>query len=209
MRSMVQRGGPSFGAPRWMGDYSGRDNLMIGGFRLDAAQFAADDAFDVTLNDVAGAAAGDESITVDALTGALPFGTRLEFAGGTYAIVNGPAPAGATAIPVRPLLGGIADGEAATYAGTGNKYVPSGTAVGRTIAERDAGTGFGPAGDADDEVFLTAFDVDDAADIDDVELYRPNNTVYENFLPNFAGMSAAVKAKLRASYRCTINTPEA
>ena len=32
----------------------------------------------------------------------------------------------------------------------GRKHVPSGTPVGRTLVERDAGTGFGPAADTDD-----------------------------------------------------------
>lgn len=86
----------------------------------------------------------------------------------------------------------------------GRKPIPSGTAVGRTFAERDAGTGYGPAGDADDEVYLVAFDVTDAVLNSDVELYRPNSVVKETYVPGFAGLSAAVKAKLRAAYVCTV-----
>jgi hypothetical protein len=85
----------------------------------------------------------------------------------------------------------------------GKKPLPSGTAVGRTIAERDASTPFGLADAADDEVYLTAFDVDDLLDINDIELVRPNTTIKENFLPDFAGLAAGVQTKLRAAYICT------
>lgn len=206
-RSMVTRGGPSFSAPRWAGDYMGRDNLLPYGAKLVAAAFPTDDDVVVTANGAA--AVGDETMAVTALTGKLPFGTRLVFSGGAAAILTAEAEAGAVQLSIRPLVAGIADTETANYDGGGTRFVPSGTVVGRTLVERDAGTGFGPAADADDEIYLLAFDVADADEIDDAELYRPNNTVYENFLPNFAGLSAAVKAAVRAQYNCTINTPEA
>lgn len=82
----------------------------------------------------------------------------------------------------------------------GVKFVPSGTAVGRTFAERAAGTGFGPAADADDEVYLTAYDVKDAVTNPDVTLYRHGGLVKENYLPGIGSMSAAVLAKIRAAY---------
>lgn len=86
----------------------------------------------------------------------------------------------------------------------GRKPIPAGTVLGRTIAERDASTGYGPCADTDPagEVYIVAFDVTDALDIDDVELYRPNSIVKENFLPGWAGLSAAVKALVRARYLC-------
>lgn len=87
-----------------------------------------------------------------------------------------------------------------TAGGDGRKYIPSGTIVGRTYTERDAGNGYGPAADADDEVYIVAFDVSDALDVDDVEIYRPNSMVYENFLPGWAGASATIKGKIRAAY---------
>lgn len=82
----------------------------------------------------------------------------------------------------------------------GRKFLPAGTLVGRTFAERETNTAFGPAADGDDELFLTVFDVQDAAKNNDIEFYRPNSTVKENFLPNWATLSATLKAKLRALY---------
>ncbi len=83
----------------------------------------------------------------------------------------------------------------------GRKPIPSGTVVGRTYAERDAGTGFGPAADSDDEILIVAFDVTNAIDLTDVELYRPGSMVKENLLPDWDILSAAVKASLRAKYQ--------
>jgi hypothetical protein len=74
--------------------------------------------------------------------------------------------------------------------------------IGRTIAENIAGTPMGPAADADDEVWIVAFDVSDLTRINDVELVRNNTVIKENFLPGFAALSAAVKTKLRAKYVC-------
>lgn len=116
--------------PRWAGDYLGRESLIPGGARLDAAAFAAD--------------------------------------------------------------------------AEGRKGVPSGTAIGRTLAERDAGAGFGPAAATDDEIYLTAFDVTDAARNPDVELYRPGRVVKENYLPGWADLAAELKTAIRERYTCTL-----
>jgi hypothetical protein len=85
----------------------------------------------------------------------------------------------------------------------GKKPVPSGTALGRTLAERNAGTGFGPADAADDEIFLLALDVTDALVNNDCELYRPGRIVKENFLPGFGGLAAGVITALRDLYVMT------
>jgi hypothetical protein len=84
----------------------------------------------------------------------------------------------------------------------GKKHVPAGTAIGRTIAERNAAAGYGPAVDTDapGEIYLTAFDVDDAADINDVELLRPGCTIYENRLPAAATSDPELLAILRERY---------
>lgn len=104
------------------------------------------------------------------------------------------------------IMPGGAKIDAAQYAAnaSGYKVIPSGTVIGRTFAERAAGTPFGIAADADDEVFIVAFDVTDALKKNDVELYRPGFVVKENFLPDFGTLSAAVKAKIRATYVSTI-----
>lgn len=98
--------------------------------------------------------------------------------------------------------GGKLDAAAFAANGAGLKFVPSGTLIGRTHAERLAGSGYGPAAAGDEDVKLVAFDVDDAAHINDVELLRPGAAVKENRLPGFGGMSAAVLALLRANYHC-------
>jgi hypothetical protein len=83
--------------------------------------------------------------------------------------------------------------------------IPAGTLVGRTIAERAAGAAFGPAADADDEVFITVADVDldDANEDDrvDVDLVRHGTLIKIDLLPSYAGASAAVKTKLEAKYQ--------
>jgi hypothetical protein len=87
----------------------------------------------------------------------------------------------------------------------GKKSIPAGTLLGRTYAERAANTPFGLAADADDEVFLVAYDVLDAADINDVDLLRPGTLILENFLPaSFAALSATLKGKVRALYQTTL-----
>ena len=108
----------------------------------------------------------------------------------------------------RPYLlpGGAKLDAAAFSAGAdGKKRVPSGTIVGRTIAERDASAGFGPAAATDEEIYIVAFDVLDAATLNDVELCRPNAglVVKENFLPGWAGLAAGVKTLVRAAFVCT------
>ena len=85
----------------------------------------------------------------------------------------------------------------------GKKRVPSGTLVGRTLAERDAGTGFGVADVAnDDEMFLTARDVGDLEIDNDIEFYRHQRLVKENFLPDWDALDVAEKTKVRELYAC-------
>jgi hypothetical protein len=101
--------------------------------------------------------------------------------------------------------GATVDAAQFTAGSDGKKYIPSGTILGRTYAERDAGTGYGPAADTDDEFFLVAFDVSDAGDVADVELYRHGSIVYENFLPvTFSTNSATIQAAIRSAYQCSI-----
>src|SRR5215467_13246178 len=142
--------------PNWVGDFLDREHVVPGGSKVDAAQFAAQGSVVVTT-------------TAAAAIGA---GTILTFSTGVYAIVSADAAATATALAVQPLFAAIASGASATWPGTsGKKFIPSGTALGRTIAERDAGTAFGPAASTDDFVYLLVHDVYDAADNNDVDLY--------------------------------------
>lgn len=195
--------GPTLGSPRWAGDFLGGDSLVPGPNKLDAAQFGATDAVTVTLT--ANAAAGATSLTVTALTGIIPAGTQLDFGGAKLAITSADAAAGATTVAVRATPTAMVSTDDAVYPGTETKYVRSGTVLGRTIAERDAATGYGPAIDTDDEIFLLAFDVDDADENADCELYRHNKQVFENYLPVLpAAMDADLLAILRDVYIMTV-----
>lgn len=85
--------------------------------------------------------------------------------------------------------------------------VPSGTVVGRTIAERNAGSPLGPAADTDVDIYIVAFDVTNSLTNDDVELARPyaGLIVKENFLPTaLSSLSATIQAAIRARYACTV-----
>lgn len=185
----------------WIGDYLDREHVVPGGAQLDPAQFLADDA--VTVTTTAAAVAAATTLAVSALSGPIPTGTMLRFASGVYARLTVAAVAGATALTVEPLPAAVASGAVATYAGSGKKLVVAGTAIGRTLVERDAGTGYGPAAAADDEIFLTVHDVTDADLNPDVDLYRPGSLVKENFLPGFAALAAGVQSALRSRYQCT------
>lgn len=191
-------------SPVWAGDWLSREHVLPGGARLDPTQFNATDAVVVTTT--AQAAAAATSITVAALSGAIPAGTTLYFGEtGELARLSANAAAGATSLAVDAIPAQIESGDVATYAGTtGVKAVPSGTAVGRTYTERDAGTGFGPAVNTDDEIYLLAFDVTDAALNPDCDLYRHGSVVKENFLPGWAGLASALKTAIRARYQCTL-----
>lgn len=187
----------------WAGDFFDREHLMPGGAKLDAAQFLATDG--VTITTTSSAAADATSIAVSALAGALPSGTMLYFGEAKeFAMLTAAAAAGATSITVQALPAAIESGDSATYAGTtGIKRVVSGTAIGRTYTERDAGTGYGPAAAADDEIYLLAFDVTDASINTDIEIYRPGSIVKETFVPNWSSLASGVKSALRSKYVCT------
>lgn len=195
----VELRGIETSGPVWAGDYMHREHVMPGGAMLDAAQFLATDSVVVTANGAAAQAA--TSITVDALTGPIPNGTVLVFGTGEFAKLTAAAAAGATSLTVEALVNGIEDDDAATYTGTALRTVVSGTPIGRTFAERDSATGFGPAASTDDEIFLVAYDVLDVTQDNGVDLYRPGSLVYENFLPGWATMATALKTKLRAVYQ--------
>jgi hypothetical protein len=191
-------------SPVWAGDFLDREHLVPGGARVDPAQFFPTDSVLVKLS--AAASADATSIAVDALSGPIPSGTQLYFGESKeLALTTADAAAAATSIAVQALPAALEDNDEARYGGVGTmpKRIEAGTLVGRTFAERAAGTAFGPAADADDEVLLVALDVTNAATNADVELYRPGSIVKENFLPGFATLSAALLAKLRATYVTT------
>lgn len=188
----------------WMGDYAIREHLVPGGARLDPSQFLKTDAVVVTVGG-GGAAGGATSVPVTALSGAIPNGTILDFTGsGKFAKLTAAAAAGATTLTVEALPQALVAADTATYPGSSLTMatVPAGSLIGRTIAERDAGTGYGPAASGDDEIFLTAFDVTDVSVNPDVDLYRHESIVKENFLPPVS-RNATNLPLVRARYTCT------
>lgn len=193
--------------PRWAGDFISPDRLIPGGARLDPTQFFLETSVLVKLS--AAAAADAVAIVFDALSGPIPSGTRLYFGESKeFALTTAAAAAGATTVAVQALPAALEDNDEARYDGDvgvrGFKVVPSGTLVGRTFAERDANTGYGPAISTDDEIYLTAWGVSDADNNPDVELYRHFNVVKENYLPDWTPLAAdaTMLAKLRALYTC-------
>jgi hypothetical protein len=185
--------------PAWAGDYISREHNLPGGARVDPAAFPAIAEHTVTL--AALAAEGATSLTTDALAQPIRAGTVLVFDSGD-AVVTADVAAAATAISVEPLAVGLADNETAVVPRQ-LSIVRSGTLVGRTFAERAAGTAFGVAADTDDEIYLVIWDNPNVADDPDVELYRHGSLVKENYLPGWAALSAGLKAEVRALYQTT------
>lgn len=191
-------------AAAWAGDYLNREHMIPGGAKLDPAQFNDTDAVVVTVG-AAGAIATATSVPVDALSGPIPSGTTLHFGTNKFATLSAAAAAEDTDLTVLAIPTALVDNDTATYEGVGASVtVVSGTIVGRTIAERDAGTAYGPAGASDDEVYIVCFDKYDVSIDPDIELYRPNSIVKETFLPGWAGIASGVKTKVRAAYVCTV-----
>jgi hypothetical protein len=187
--------------PNWAVDFGDRSALLPGGARVDPAQFVAEGGTRVVTS---GAAQGAVSVPVTALTNAIPSGTLLYFASGKYARTTANAAAGATSIAVEALPVALANLDTATYNPPGARYViPSGTVVGRTRAERDAGTAYGPAASGDEEVYILFHDIEDAVVNPDATLYRHYKGVKENQLPNWAGLGATVQGFVRSFYETT------
>lgn len=201
-RDMTQTG-PTLSSPQWAGDFMSRDHLVPGPFKLDPARFRSTSTVVVTTSAIA--ALGATTVAVTALPAALPAEAVIYFAGTKYARLSAAAAAGATSISVYALPAALASGDVGTYLGSETINVPSGTLVSRTVAERDAGTGYGPFRDTDpeSETFLLAFDSGNFREFD-AEMYRPGAQVYENYLPDWATLTATAKAMVRTRYLATI-----
>lgn len=188
-------------APVWTNDFLSRDHLIPGGAKLDAAQFLADDGTRVTVG-AAGALAGATTVPVAALTNPIPNGTVIDMGTNKFLRLTAAAAAGATSLTVAALGVALVSGDTGIYPGVNTRAVPSGTVIGRTLAERDASTGFGPAAAADDEIYILAFDIDDPTVVADAVLVRHNAVIKENFLPGWSALASGVQDAVRARYRC-------
>jgi hypothetical protein len=200
-------GFPDLTRPTWAGREINSNDLLPGGSKLDEPSFTAYTAA-VVVTLTGAAAAGAVALAVSALTGPIPAGTMLNFGVAKSAYVTQAAAAAAVALTIAPLVTPLAIGDSARFNGQYGLMVPAGTFVSRTFAQRAAGTGFHPAIAAEDEYFLTAFEVRDLTLDNDVALVVPGKgfPIKENFLPNIAGITAvpAVLAALRARYLGTI-----
>lgn len=174
----------------WVGDELNRDHVLPGGVVLQEAAFEPVGNVDATLT--AAAAIGATSLSVSALSGAIPAGTNLYFGeAGEFARLTADAAEGATSLTVEALVNALELGDTATYTGmNGRRYAESGSLLGRTYAERDAGTAFGPYAAGDDEVYLLLYDVYDVTENPEATVYRHGSLVYEDKLPAGVDMAA-------------------
>lgn len=184
--------------PAWAGDGLNPKTILPGGIKLEAAQFTS-----AELTIAAIAAVDATSITLSSgLTREINPGDVIDFGGKKFARATVLAPVGATTVSVSPLPTALAIGDTGNFSGL--KFIISGTLVGRTFAERDAGTGFGPAASTDDEIFLLAFDVPDAIQNPFGAVYRHTCLVFENYLPGWTPMSTDLKTAIRNRYQCML-----
>lgn len=109
------------------------------------------------------------------------------------------------------LAGGVRlDATAFTAESDGKKRIYSGQIIGRTFAEREAGTPFGPVAESggnitDQEVYINLYDQTIGTEIGEdtqvaVLIPDKSNMVIENFLYDWANLSAAKKAWVRANH---------
>ena len=180
----------------WAAQVLEPDTLIPAGGRADSASFYRQDSVLVTVT--ATAAQNATSVSVKALSGAIPSGTVLSFGGAKFARLTANAAAAATSLTVAAIPTALAAADTARYVGAvGNnkkRVITSGTFVSRTYAERDANTGFHPAVATDDEFGIVAFenpDLDASLEIDLVKPYA-GFTIYENRLPEYTTLNTAV-----------------
>lgn len=151
--------------------------------------------------------AGGTTLAVTALSGPIPAGTALAFLSGKMAYVTASAITGATSLTVAPLSQDILTGDTTQFRGSGKTRIANGTVIGRSHVEAAAGTGYGPASDADadgtvGEIYILVHDIDDARRNADATLYRWGSIVDIAHLPGWASLSATVQARLRVLYQC-------
>lgn len=192
------------GRPRWCADFLSRDHLVPVPAKIDPNAFRDYNAVTVKLN--GNVSADAVALVVDPLTAPIPAGANLYFGESKELVrVTADAVVGATSITVQAVPTAMEDNDEAYYQQVQNrKYLPSGLLVGRTYAERDASTPYGVGDDTDDQLFLTAFEVWDAEQNNDIELVRHGTVIKENYLPEWATISADANllAALRAAYVC-------
>lgn len=198
----------------WVGDLLTRDHLLAGGVKINAPLFNSADAVKVVVG-VGGAAANAVAIPVAALSEEIPAGSVITLGAvdsKKFAALSAKALKAATSLAVQPIPTALVANDTGYYNAPGSpKRIAASTAVGLTNAELEnagaTGVLWGPAADGDDVIRLLAYDIADANVNNDGDLLRPGTLIKVNFMPSWAGMSAAVKAKVRATYEVTVGTP--
>lgn len=192
--------------PNWLGAKITDPKVVIpGGVGLNAAEFFREDRVVVTLAAGAVTAGANKTLTTaTALTGNIPAGTILDFGAGEFATLTAGATKGSTSITGVTLASDLEGAESATYLGVGKIKAEGGTLVGRTLAERDAGTGYGIADPTNDEQFCILLHDVDLSEEDVAPGIQPmaGNVIYENLLPGWSALSSDAKAKVRSLYHC-------
>lgn len=181
------------GTPVWAADFGGREHIALFPAKLDPALFTDQAGIAVVLT--AGAAGNATTLAVQALSAgqsiygptgvAIPAGSVLNFGTNKFARLTADANVGDTTLAVAAIPTALVTGDTAVFSRFGTKFVPSGTPVSRTFAQRDANAPFHPAVSTDDEVYLLLFDIPDILNNADAELYRWGSSVFENYLPAY------------------------
>lgn len=191
----------SFMQPAWATEPIGPQNMIPGGAQVDPTMFSSSDAFTVTVTS-AETASPTATIAVEPIDGSIPAGYTLNFGAGKYATLNSVAAIGTTSLDAS-LTSNLIGTETALFPGvSGKKFIPAGTLVGRTYAERDAGIRFGPYASGDEEVYLLAFDTPDAAINPECELLRHQTLVRDHLLPGWVNLPTDNKTIIRNLYQC-------
>lgn len=187
-------------APAWRGDFGGREHIVPRPAKVDPNQFVDSQAVKVALS--ANAAQNAVTLTVVALTAAIPANVVLYFGAGKFARTTGLTAAGATVVNVQAIPTALVNGDIAYYETRRELHIPGGILLGRTTAEAINGDPFGPwaNGDDDGETFLLYQDITDARTLNDAELYRPGSAVKINYLPGYASLAVGAVAKIKQLY---------
>lgn len=185
----------------WLGEAPNYQTLMPHGAHFNPMGIEAVDKAELTAADTA--AIGATMIELKEQIGntvGIKAGTALKF-GESVAILSAWASPNDMMLKVFPLAAEIAADAAAMFDGIGARPLYSGTAVGRTYAERDAGIPFELAAVGDDELYLVAFTVPDLFVSTEIVLVRHSVRVKENRVPKFTELDAAIQTALRGSYQ--------
>ncbi len=191
-----------------------KDHCIVrGGGMIDLTEFLWTDGTTVTVA-AAGAAVDATSIPLKAPLPLkkIPNGTVIDFGDKKFARLTAEAAAGATTLTVAALPTALVEDDSATYKGVSGRYlIPGGTLLGRTYAEQESGTPFGPADLTNDEEFyLSIYDVLADQDSKDdmtrgiVDLLVRDTQIAANRLPGWATASEEYKTKIRELYQTII-----